>query len=201
MHVRLATADDQPAIETLHDRSIREIAGDHYRDAVIEAWTGSDGEGNGSGGDGAETDDTVDEERPDQDVGEDRREKAQPENGRLFVAAVEPENDDAESSDATVTAGFGDVRFDPPEYLNEPTDSGVRAVYVDPAYAGEGVGSTLLERLEVTARDRGLASLGLHSSVNARPFYERHGYVVVEEITFEFGGKVEAPAIEMRKDL
>jgi putative acetyltransferase len=74
-------------------------------------------------------------------------------------------------------------------------------MYVDPNFAGEGVGSSLLETLETTARENDLESLGLLASVNARGFYEHHGYEFVAETTFQFGEDVEGPAVEMRKEL
>lgn len=176
MHVRPATMEDREAILEVHERAVYDLAADHYREEVLDAWTDlSDGE------DAQEDDDTAADE-----------DGVQPDDGRRFVAEVGC--DDA-------LAGFGDVRFDPPEYLEEQVDGGVRAVYVDPDYAREGVGSALLERLEGTAREEGLASLGLLASVNARGFYERHGYEVAAETTFQFGEDVEGPAIEMRKDL
>ncbi|GAB3682129.1 GNAT family N-acetyltransferase [Salinarchaeum chitinilyticum] len=194
MQIRPATVDDADAIARVHDRSVREIAADHYDDAVIDAWTSLTGD---EGADDAEED----EDRQSANASEDAPEDAQPENGRLFVATIECESGDDGSPTEPVIAGFGDVRFDPPEYLKEPADGGVRAVYVHPDHAGEGIGTALLERLESTAREQGVESLGLQSSVNARTFYERHGYAVVESVTFQFGDEVEGPAVEMRKDL
>lgn len=171
MHVRPTTMDDQSAILEVHERAVYELAGDHYREEVLDAWT-----------------DLSDDEDSSDDGTED--DSAQPENGRRFVAEV----------DGTV-AGFGDVRFDPPEYLDESPDGGVRAVYVSPDHAGEGVGSSLLEPLETTARENDLDSLGLLASVNAQGFYEHHGYEVVAETTFQYGEDVEGPAVEMWKNL
>lgn len=181
MRVREARPGDEAPIRTVHERSVRQLAAAAYPDEVIEAWTS------------LSEDDDADAEAAD-DPAEDAG-GIQPGDGVLFVAEV------ADADDEPTVAGFGDVRFDPPEYLEEPTDGGVRAVYVDPDHAGEGVGSALLERLERTARDRELDSLGLHSSVNARGFYEEHGDELVTELIFEFGGEVEGPAVELRKDL
>lgn len=198
MHVREARPGEADEIRTVHERSIREIASEAYSEDVIEEWAapsddGNDGEGTQDGEEAAdgETDAEVRAESDESPNG------IQPDDGKLFVAVVGETADDRGGS----IAGFGDVRFNPPEYLQEPAAGGVRAVYVGPDHAGEGVGSALLERLEATARDRGLDSLGLHASVNARSFYEAHGYEPVTELTFEFGGEVEGPAIEMRKEL
>lgn len=180
MHVRTATAEDQEATLAVHERSVYGLAADHYRDAVVDAWT-----------DLSDDDGTHDDEN------------GQPENGRRFVAEVMDRSvgEERRGDTGRSIVGFGDVRFDPPEYLTEPTDGGVRAVYVDPDATGEGVGSALLERLETTARSEGLDSLGLLASTNARGFYEHHGYEPVHETTFQFGEDVEGPAVEMRKAL
>ncbi|WP_248515669.1 GNAT family N-acetyltransferase [Salinarchaeum laminariae] len=170
MNVRPTTAADREAIIDVHERSVYELAGEHYREAVLDAWTDLS---QGDDSDGEATEDDV-----------------QPENGRRYVAEVEGR-----------VVGFSDVRFDPPEYLEEPVDGGVRAVYVDPDVAGEGVGSSLLATLETTARENGLGSLGLLASLNARGFYEHHGYEIVAETTFQYGEDIEGPAVEMRTDL
>lgn len=198
MPVREARLGDEDAIRTVHERSVRQIASKAYSEDVVEAWTML--EDDESAGATASDEADVGEEPAldgETDAGESTHE-IQPDDGKLFVAVAE-ESDDG--GDGASIVGFGDVRFHPPEYLREPVDGGVRAVYVDPDHAGEGVGSALLERLERTARDHGLDSLGLHSSVNARDFYEERGYDPVSEIAFEFGDEVEGPAVEMRKGL
>lgn len=57
----------------------------------------------------------------------------------------------------------------------------VGMLYVDPSVARTGVASALLDHLVATARRRGLRQLSTHASRTARPFFERHGFVVVEE--------------------
>ena len=99
-----------------------------------------------------------------------------------------------------------------------PWTGEVRAVYVHPDAAGEGVGSALLAELERRARGRDLSALGLHASLNAVPFYEARGYERVVELDHEFGeseahsvsgsrtesdgdGPVTSTVVEMRKRL
>lgn len=43
-------------------------------------------------------------------------------------------------------------------------------------FAGQGVGAGLLDRLEGLMRERGLRSIHLEASSNARGFYLRRGY-------------------------
>lgn len=203
MRIREARPGDLDAVGTVHERSVRQVASEAYSAAVVEAWAShsdddsDDGPADTPSDEGATNDHDGEDEGASSVDTDEEMDGAQPDDGRLFVA----EATDAEDDQTGSIAGFGDVRVEPPEYLEEPADGGVRAVYVDPDYVGEGVGSALLERLEATAREWGLDSLGLHSSVNARGFYEHHGYEVVTELTFEFGGEVEGPAVEMRKEL
>src|SRR3990170_4334055 len=68
-------------------------------------------------------------------------------------------------------AGFGMI---------VPADEELRAVYVDPAFGRQGVGTAILHRLEQTARERSVTRLNLASSLNAEAFYAKHGYDVVE---------------------
>jgi GNAT superfamily N-acetyltransferase len=59
--------------------------------------------------------------------------------------------------------------------------------YVAPESQGHGYGSAILEALEAKARTWGLDKLRLGSTVSARPFYERHGYIAAGESTCSFG--------------
>ena len=59
--------------------------------------------------------------------------------------------------------------------------------YVAPESQGHGYGSAILAALEAKARTWGLDKLRLGSTVLARPFYERHGYISAGESTCSFG--------------
>jgi putative acetyltransferase len=50
-------------------------------------------------------------------------------------------------------------------------------LYVHPDFAGQGVGSTLVDALERLAKARGAASLTVDASDTAEEFFERRGYV------------------------
>ena len=109
----------------------------------------------------------------------------------------------AEDGDDVV--GFGSVRYESPDDYEANVDAEVTAVYVNPEVARKGVGSTLLEALQARARDQGVRTLGLSSSLNAVPFYEAHGYERVRESTHEFSSEeltgVEGRVVEMVRDL
>jgi GNAT superfamily N-acetyltransferase len=59
--------------------------------------------------------------------------------------------------------------------------------YVAPESQGHGYGSAILAALEAKARTWGLDKPRLGSTVSARPFYERHGYISAGESTCSFG--------------
>lgn len=65
---------------------------------------------------------------------------------------------------------------------------------------GRGVGSSLYRAIEREARDRGLVRITIESSITARPFFERHGFLVVREQLVSLGG-VEMTNFAMEKHL
>jgi N-acetylglutamate synthase-like GNAT family acetyltransferase len=71
----------------------------------------------------------------------------------------------AENDDRVV--GFGNL---------DQKNGRVEAVYVCPECARRGVGKKILDTLEATARESGLRSLQLWSTVNAIPFYQSAGF-------------------------
>ncbi len=60
----------------------------------------------------------------------------------------------------------------------DPATAELLALYVHPDRAGRGVGSALLSLFEGAAASRGATALRLSATLNAVPFYERHGYLV-----------------------
>lgn len=64
---------------------------------------------------------------------------------------------------------------------------GVHLCYVRPGRQGLGVGGAMLVALEAQARRWGLAELRLTSTVGARAFYERHGFVATGDAVPAFG--------------
>ena len=63
----------------------------------------------------------------------------------------------------------------------------VRLFYVSPECVRSGVGRALLRALEAEARDCQMTSLKLESSLTARQFYERHGFVSTGDSIPHFG--------------
>ena len=89
-------------------------------------------------------------------------------------------------------AGFGMI---------VPADEELRAVYVDPVFGRQGVGSAILHSLEQSARERSVSRLNLSSSLNAEAFYGKHGYEVVERATHRFRSGHEMACVRMTKRL
>jgi len=71
-----------------------------------------------------------------------------------------------------VVAGWGGIRGDILE-----------ALYTAPEYAGQGVGTALLDRLEGLMRGRGFETVRAEASPNALSFYLRRGYRVTGPLT------------------
>lgn len=74
------------------------------------------------------------------------------------------------------------------------------ACYVHPDHAGEGVGSTLVDRMHAEMRAAGHDRAALTASLNAVAFYEHHGYEQVERIELE-PADVAFPVVRMARDL
>lgn len=55
----------------------------------------------------------------------------------------------------------------------------VEMLYVHPHYAGEGIGTALMDALELIARSRGAKALEADVSDTAVPFFEKRGWVKV----------------------
>ena len=76
---------------------------------------------------------------------------------------------------------------------DDPDETVLGAIYVDPDRWGEGVGSRLLRRFETWCRDRGRSVRFRVFAGNdlAPPFYRSHGYRAVDETETEpFGATV-----------
>lgn len=96
--------------------------------------------------------------------------------------------------------GFDELIIKAADYFHADVDGEIRAIYTHPDFTRKGIGSAIYTKLEAEARDHHLNSVGLWSSLNAVPFYESYGLESIKRITHEFGGEVEGPAVEMRKD-
>ena len=97
----------------------------------------------------------------------------------------------AEKSSEVV--GFG--------HLENDLQSEVKGLYVSPEYAGTGIGSSLLKRMESDARIKGALELVVKSTLNAQSFYEGQGFVPVLEQSVHVVGDHELACVRLRKDI
>jgi putative acetyltransferase len=66
----------------------------------------------------------------------------------------------------------------------------VDLVFVDPGFAGRGIGRALLRAVEAEALARGVTRLTTDASRTARPFFERQGFEALREQRVERRGVV-----------
>jgi GNAT superfamily N-acetyltransferase len=66
-------------------------------------------------------------------------------------------------------------------------DGEIQLCYVTPEVQGQGFGSAILTALENKAKAWGLLKLHLESTVTARAFYEKHGYISLGTSKCGFG--------------
>ncbi len=72
--------------------------------------------------------------------------------------------------------------------------------YVHPVFQNRGIGSALLEKIELDAADFGLSCLFSDVSITAKPFFEKRGFVVTEARSNVILGH-HAPNFSMSKPL
>ena len=171
--VREARADDTERMAAAHAAATVALGREAYDEAQVRAWARG---------------------RYEYPVGED--------GVRLVVAVRERTESGANAPGETYdeVLGFGELHAEAGDYLDD-AEGEVRAVYVHPAFARQGVGRALYADLERPARARGVDSLGLWASLNAAGFYERQGFERVAEHDLKFADGVAATVVEMRKSL
>ncbi len=57
----------------------------------------------------------------------------------------------------------------------------IRYMAVSPEHVGQGIGSAILEKLELHAIEKGITNVELNSRDTAASFYKKHGYIVVKD--------------------
>ena len=88
------------------------------------------------------------------------------------------------------------------ERLDPKTDSArIRAFFVDPRFARQGIGSKILQVCEDEARANGFHRAILTATLPGHPFYLRHGYIGETRTSYEHPGGVVLQAITMSKPL
>lgn len=77
----------------------------------------------------------------------------------------------------------------------------IRAFFVRPKFARQGLGARLLAHCEQEARDAGFLTLSLGATAPGRRLYRAFGFVEGEPINFDLGGGVTIQVIPMSKTI
>jgi GNAT superfamily N-acetyltransferase len=87
-----------------------------------------------------------------------------------------------------------------PELLDPATDAAkVRAIFVHPDFARQGVGSRILAHVESAALAAGFHHFEMGSTLTGVPLYKLKGYVEIERIAVPLKNGDSLPVIRMRK--
>jgi GNAT superfamily N-acetyltransferase len=102
---------------------------------------------------------------------------------------------------ATLYGGDHSLDLREPRLLDSATEPArVRAMYTHPAFVRKGVGRMILEAAEQAARREGFGEAELMATMAGEPLYRACGYEQVER-TSATVGDVAVPLVRMRKQL
>jgi len=88
------------------------------------------------------------------------------------------------------------------EYLDPANDAAkIRAYFIHPGFAKQGVGRQIYEACEDAARSYGFTALELMGTLPGVPFYERLGFQRLEEVNIDLPNGDILPCIRMRKEI
>ncbi len=89
-----------------------------------------------------------------------------------------------------------------PELLDPATDAArIRAIFVHPAYARQGLGSLILARVEAEAISAGFRRFEMGSTLTGVPLYRLRGYAEVERIDVPLANGEVVPVVKMVKSV
>lgn len=77
----------------------------------------------------------------------------------------------------------------------------LNALYISPDASGRGVGRTLYEAAEQLVKAANASTLIVKATLNAVPFYERCGFVVIGNSVHALPSGRQLPCVEMHKQL
>jgi GNAT superfamily N-acetyltransferase len=87
-----------------------------------------------------------------------------------------------------------------PELLDAATDAAkVRAIFVHPDFARQGLGSLILAAVENAARTAGFTRFEMGSTLTGVPLYRLKGYVEIERIAVPLKNGEALPVVKMVK--
>jgi len=101
----------------------------------------------------------------------------------------------------TLYGGDHQVEAIEPELLDPATDAAkIRAIFIHPAFARQGLGSEILARSENAAKAAGFRSFEMGSTLAGVPLYGLKGYRQVETIRVPVGAGEGIAVVRMVKD-
>jgi putative acetyltransferase len=110
-----------------------------------------------------------------------------------------PAQIDARGADGRTTLVAVDDEDRPLAFGDLEHDGHIDYLYCAPEAAGTGVTAALYDRLERTARERGMKRLHAEASEAARRFFLKRGFAVVSKRAFEISGvRIHNYAMEKR---
>ncbi|MBD1584575.1 GNAT family N-acetyltransferase [Pseudoalteromonas sp. S16_S37] len=89
-----------------------------------------------------------------------------------------------------------------PKELNPDIDAAkIRAFFVKPSYARQGLGSVLMRECEKEARARGFKALELMATLPGIKLYKRHGFIGEKTIEYPVTETLSITFVPMKRDL
>jgi GNAT superfamily N-acetyltransferase len=174
--LRQATMEDRDALQRLIERSARELSADDYRPAQVEgALQGTFG---------------VDSQLI--------------HDGTYFVVASDGVIVGCGGWSYRRTLFGGDSHGggrDPDELDPRSDPAKIRAFFVDPAYARQGIGTMLLQRCESEARARGFSRVELLGTLPGVKLYAARGYAPAPMVRYDVAPGVAIEFVPMSKQI
>ena len=173
VEVRRATEADVPALHALIEASVRGLQAEDYTPAEIEGALG-----HALGLDSQLVTD-----------------------GTYFIAEVGGEMvaSGGWSYRATLCGSDGMTGREPASLDPVRDAAKIRAIFVHPGWARQGLGSLMLAHCEEQAREAGFTRLEMGSTLTGEPLYRLRGYVAQERIQIPLPNGETLPVIRMTK--
>lgn len=77
----------------------------------------------------------------------------------------------------------------------------IRAFFVHPEWARNGIGGMILDACEQAAKQSGFRRLEMGATLTGIPFYAKNGYVAIEEMAVPMQEGLSLPIVKMSKDV
>jgi len=73
-------------------------------------------------------------------------------------------------------------------FANMTRDGYIDYIFTHKDYQGRGIASALFKKLEAEAQNVGIKKMSTHASITAKPFFEKQGFMVMQEQQVEIRG-------------